>query len=217
MDVALYDMDKTITRAPTLLRWLVFWARREAPWRLLLLPLVAALGAAKLLGLRSRVEVKQGAQRLLMGGRVPRARVNARALEFAANLAANGLMPGAVRQLAADRAAGRTIVLATASFDYYVSAVAAALGIETVIATASAWDGDALLPRVAGDNCYGAAKAARFDDWAASNPYDRLRFYSDHVSDAPLFERADEPVAVTPSRGLRRLALERGWRVADWR
>ena len=44
-----------------------------------------------------------------------------------------------------------------------------------------------------------------------------LRFYSDHVSDAPMFERAAEPVAVSPSPALRRLATERGWPIRDWR
>jgi len=41
--------------------------------------------------------------------------------------------------------------------------------------------------------------------------------YSDHVSDVPLFAMADEPVAVSPSRSLRRLAMAQGWRAVDWR
>jgi phosphoserine phosphatase len=43
-----------------------------------------------------------------------------------------------------------------------------------------------------------------------------VRFYSDHASDAPVFEWADEPVAVNPHPRLRRLAAERGWAVEDW-
>ena len=43
-----------------------------------------------------------------------------------------------------------------------------------------------------------------------------IRFYSDHVSDAPVLEWADEPFAVNPSGALRRLAGKRGWPVLDW-
>jgi phosphoserine phosphatase len=43
-----------------------------------------------------------------------------------------------------------------------------------------------------------------------------VRFYSDHVSDRPVFEWADEAVAVNPDAKLRRLAAERGWAVEDW-
>jgi phosphoserine phosphatase len=43
-----------------------------------------------------------------------------------------------------------------------------------------------------------------------------VRFYSDHVSDRPAFEWADEPVAVNPHEKLRRLAEQRGWAIKDW-
>ena len=43
-----------------------------------------------------------------------------------------------------------------------------------------------------------------------------VRFYSDHASDAPVFEWADEAVAVNPHAKLARLAATRGWAVEDW-
>jgi phosphoserine phosphatase len=43
-----------------------------------------------------------------------------------------------------------------------------------------------------------------------------VRFYSDHASDAPVFEWADEPVAVNPHDRLEQMARERGWPVEDW-
>jgi phosphatidylglycerophosphatase C len=210
----IYDMDKTITRAPTYPRWLVYWAVREAPWRLALLPLAGVAGIGFRLGLVSRGTLKEIAQRLLMGDAVPRAAVEARAAGFAAQIVARGLMPGAVAQLAADRAEGCAIVIATASFAFYAHAIAAALGVDRVVATGSVWDGDVLRARIAGDNCYGAAKAAMVATAFSGERF--VRAYSDHVSDALLFALADDPVAVTPSRALRRLAAIRGWRVVDW-
>jgi phosphoserine phosphatase len=47
-----------------------------------------------------------------------------------------------------------------------------------------------------------------------------VRFYSDHISDLPVFELAvasgGEAVAANPSKALRALAVDRGWRVVDW-
>ena len=39
---------------------------------------------------------------------------------------------------------------------------------------------------------------------------------SAYASDAPVFEWADEAVAVNPHDRLKRLARERGWPVEDW-
>ncbi|RYF19068.1 MAG: HAD-IB family hydrolase, partial [Oxalobacteraceae bacterium] len=43
-----------------------------------------------------------------------------------------------------------------------------------------------------------------------------VRFYSDHVSDAPTFEWADEPLAVNAHGPLRLLAKAKGWPMPDW-
>jgi phosphatidylglycerophosphatase C len=215
MTRVIYDMDKTITRAPTYTRWLVYWACREAPWRLGLLPVAGVAGIGFRVGLLSRKRLKEIAQLLLMGDAAPRARVDRRAAGFARRIAGRGLMPGAVAQFAADRADGHEIVIATASHAFYASAIAAALGVDRIVATGSVWDGDRLRARIAGDNCYGPVKAVMV---AAAFPGERfVRAYSDHVSDAALFALADEPVAVTPSAALRRLAAVRKWRVVDWR
>ncbi len=215
MTRVIYDMDQTITRAATYTRWLIYWARREAPWRLALLPVAAIAGIGFRLGLVSRRRLKEFAQRLVMGDAAPRTKVESHAADFAAKVVARGLMPGAVAQIATDRSDGHEIVIATASFAFYAHAIASALGIDRVIATESTWDGDRLRAQIAGENCFGAAKAATV---VAAMPGARfVRAYSDHVSDAPLFALAAEPVAVTPSRALRRLAVERGWRIVDWR
>ena len=43
-----------------------------------------------------------------------------------------------------------------------------------------------------------------------------IRFYSDHASDAPVLEWADEPFAVNAHDELRRLGKQRGWTIVDW-
>ena len=216
--LSIFDMDRTITRRGTWSPWLVFWAAREAPWRLVLLPLAALFGAAYLAKLVSRARLKELNQALLMGDAAPCARVEAVARAFAVQLMARGVFPAALERIAADRAEGRRIVLATASCAFYVRAIADALGIADVVATASVWDGDRLRARLDGPNCYGQAKRAMVEAWLAEHALTAapIRFFSDHVSDVPMFERADEQVATTPSPKLRTVAQARGWPIVDW-
>ena len=216
--LSIFDMDRTLTRTGTWLPWLRFWLRHEAPWRGLLLPLLALAGLAYLAGAIDRGRLKEIAQRLVMGSAVARLRVEAAAAAYAGTVVAGNVFAGALAQLAADRAAGRRIVIATASNAYYARAIAARLGVADVVATEVVYDGDRLLPRLAGANCYGAAKLAQVEAWLAAEGLTGapLRFYSDHISDLPLFDRADERVAATPSPALRALATARGWRIIDW-
>lgn len=212
MRFAVYDMDLTITAKPTYTRWLIFWARAEAPWRLALLPVAGVAAVAYRFGLVSRGRLKAIAQTLLMGGTAPRGHVEMRATAFAESVA---IRPGALAQIAADRAEGLEVVIATASFAFYATAIAARLGVAIVIATESVWDNNRLRARLSGGNCYDAAKAMMVV--ARIGSANIVRAYSDHVSDAPLFALAAEAVAVNPSRGLGQLAVERGWRIVDWR
>ena len=74
--------------------------------------------------------------------------------------------------------------------------------------------------RIAGENCYGPAKLRMIAEWVDKSGlkgvHGHVRFYSDHASDAPVFEWCDEPVAVNPHGRLRRLAKQRGWAIEDW-
>ena len=215
--LSIFDMDRTITRTGTYTPWLLFWAAREAPWRLLFLPAVALYGVAYLAGVVSRGRLKELNQALLMG-RPRRDAVGRRAAEFAKSTVERNVLAGALQRLELERAAGRRIVLATASFAYYADAIAAGLGIADVVATRSLWAGDRLLPRIDGENCYDAAKLRMVEAWlAVEGVADApIRFFSDHVSDLPMFERADERIATTPSPKLRAVAAARGWAIVDW-
>ncbi len=216
--LSIFDMDRTITRTGTYTPWLLFWAAREAPWRLALLPLSALFGAAYLAKLITRARLKELNHALLMGSGAQRATVVRRAAQFAARTLERNVFAGAIARLAAERAGGRRIVLATASYAFYVEAIAARLGVADVIATGSVWDGDRLRPRLAGENCYGVAKRRMVEAWLAAAGLSGapMRFFSDHVSDAPMFELADERIATTPSPKLRAVAEARGWEIVDW-
>ena len=222
MIISIYDMDRTITRRGTWLPWLSFWLRTEAPWRVLLLPLLAIAALAYALRLIDRGRLKSLGQRLVMGRLVPRARVAKAAAAFAEQIVADDVFPDAIAAFAAARATGQLLVMATASNHFYVDAIAARLGFDAVIATRSRWHGETLAASLEGDNCYGDAKRSLVAAWLeihASVPAE-LRFYSDHLSDLPSFEmieaRGGIAVAVNPSPALRAEAGRRGWQIVDW-
>lgn len=219
--IAIYDMDKTITRRPTWTPFLLSSAWHFARWRLIFVPVLALLVVGYAARLVSRAGLKEAAQYLMIGRATDARRVRAMADRFADRLTASGLFPQALAQMADDRAAGCRLVLATASFDFYVRAIAERLGVDDVIATGSASSPSGqVLAKIAGENCYGPAKLAMIRDWMAHTHIDRdathIRFYSDHVSDSPTLAWADEAVAVNPHPPLRALALAKGWAIRDW-
>lgn len=220
-EIAIYDMDRTITRSGTFTAFLVFWAWHRAPWRLLLLPLAGLNGLAYFAGFITRKRVKELNQLLLMGRRVERSRLQPIVEAYARHVVETGSYKEAFAQIAADKAAGRRVVLATASHAFYVEAIARRLGVAEIIATRSVWDSRGRLTwRIAGQNCYGSGKLDMVKGWFADHRIDRaktrVRFYSDHASDAPVFEWSDDRFATNASARLRDMARERGWQMIDW-
>jgi HAD superfamily hydrolase (TIGR01490 family) len=220
-EIAIYDMDRTITRTGTYTPFLIHAALHRAPWRLLLLPvaLLAMLGyACKLM---TRARLKEINQSLLLGRHIAPAALAPLTASFAERVWQLNTLPGALRQIEEDRAAGRRLVLATASYRLYVEAIAAKLRFDDVIATNSIIGIDArVTAKIDGENCYGPAKLRMIQSWFKAEGIDRsrvrVRFYSDHASDAPVMEWADEPFAANPSAKMRALAGKRNWPVVDW-
>lgn len=217
--LAIYDMDQTITRRPTWTPFLRAWTRAR-PTRLIGLAATAGPAVQYLAGRIDRAGLKEKTQRLVMGPGADAVEVERIAARFARKIADSGIFPEARARIAADRAAGYRVVIATASYDFYVRPIAAAFGIDDVIATPGTVARGRLLPRIAGENCYGPAKLRMIGAWMADQGIARgdahIRFYSDHVSDAPTLEWADEAFAVNPHGPLRTMAATRGWTVIDW-
>lgn len=220
MDLAIYDMDRTVTRRATYTPFLLHCAVRRAPWRLVFVPIVAASMLSYVLKLIDRARLKEINHRLLLGHVHPRD-LKPLVDSFAGRQLMRNVRPGALEAMARDRADGRRLVLATASYRLYADAIADRLGFDDVIGTGSIIGLDERVhAKIDGDNCYGPAKLKMIADWVEKSglkgKHGHVRFYSDHVSDAPAFEWADEAVAVNPHGKLRRLAEQRGWRIEDW-
>jgi HAD superfamily hydrolase (TIGR01490 family) len=220
--LAIYDMDRTITAAPTWTRFLLHAARRRALWRLALFPIAVLAALAYLLKWIDRAGLKQFSHRLLLGHSLSPKQIEQVAEGFAAREAEHGVLHGARDRIAQDRAAGYRLVMATASHSYYAAGIARRLGFDDVVATqARRSDSGDILSLLDGENCYGPAKLVMVEAWMAGQGIERrdchIRAYSDHVSDAPLLAWADEPFAVNAHAKLTRLARAKGWPLLDWR
>ena len=220
-DLAIYDMDRTVTRRATYTPFLLHCAIRRAPWRLLFLPFVLLSMIAYAARLIDRARLKEVNHRLLLGAQIHPRELAPLVESFAEAQLATNVRPGARRAIARDKSEGRRVVLATASYRLYADAIATRLGFDDVIGTGSVTGlDDRVHAKIAGENCYGPAKMRMIADWVERSglkgAHGHVRFYSDHVSDQPAFEWSDEPVAVNPHGKLRRLAEQRGWAVEDW-
>lgn len=220
--IAFYDMDKTVTRSPTWTRFLLHAARKRAPWRLALFPAAGVAGLGYMLGLTDRSGLKRFTQRLMVGKALSEDAMAALAREFARDVVADDVLAAARARIAADKAEGYRLVLATASHRYYAAEIAKLLGFDDCIATNASRDPQGLiLPAIEGENCYGPAKLRMILAFLRDQGLERqdlyVRAYSDHVSDAPMLEWADEAFAVNAHGPLAALAKERGWTELDWR
>jgi HAD superfamily hydrolase (TIGR01490 family) len=220
-ELAIYDMDRTVTRRATYTTFLVHCAVRRAPWRLIFLPLVILSMLAYVARFIDRAALKEINHRLLLGGQIHPRNLKPLVDSFADKQVESNVRPGARVAIARDKSEGRRVVLATASYRLYADAIAERLGFDDVIGTGSIIGLDErVYAKISGENCYGPAKLRMIADWVEksglSGKHGHVRFYSDHVSDAPAFEWADEAVAVNPHGKLRRLAAQRGWAIEDW-
>ncbi|MDP9416111.1 MAG: HAD-IB family phosphatase [Pseudomonadota bacterium] len=220
--LAIYDMDKTITRKATYTPFLVHAALRLGPWRLLTLPLVCLSVLAYAVRLIDRARLKEINYLLLVGRGVAPDRLEPVIQSFADRQMATNIMPGARASIAADRAAGRRLVMATASYRIYAAAIAERLGFKDVIATATSLDAEGrIIARIEGSNCYGDSKLAMIQAWLEREGLMRdavhIRFYSDHVSDAVVHRWSDEAVAANAHDRLLQVAHAEGWEIVDWR
>ncbi len=220
-DLAIYDLDRTVTRRATYTPFLVHCALRRAPWRLLSAPLVVGSMLAYLARAIDRGRLKEINHRLLLGRAIHPRDLKPLVDSFADATVAQNIRPGAPKSIARDKREGRRLVLATASYRLYADAIADRLGFDDVIGTGSVTGLDERVhSRIFGENAYGDAKLRMIAAWVEKSglkgKHGHVRFYSDHASDAPTFEWSDEPVAVNPHARLARLAIRRGWAIEDW-
>ena len=211
---AIFDLDRTLTRHPTWVRFIYRTNRHRVAFRVQI-PVLALFALGHKLGLIDRSAIKTRFMSTL--GWAGRAAIEQAGRAFAQAEIRSGLREGACALIERHRDAGHRLYLATAASDFIAEPIGDALGFDGVICTRTSWpDRAGLAPRLDGANCYGDEKRRRVMAAHAAGLLPRpLHIYSDHVSDLDLLRLADQGVATNPSRALRCVARRHGLAIMD--
>ena len=212
--IAIYDLDKTILTKPSFTPFLIYAAKHtgKALWWRAPLWLLALTGYK--LKLYGRKPMKQFGLRLFVGRQIP-ADI---AKKFADSVIPSKMQRGAAAAIARDRAAGKMLVIATAAPEFYATEIGALLQFDIVMATRHRQtDARAYLSQFDGENCYGPEKLKRVQEWLAGAGLKRnqchICFYSDHPSDGPMLNWADDAILVAEGHKMQAIADENGWQM----
>jgi phosphatidylglycerophosphatase C len=189
-----FDFDGTITSKDTLR---LFLTRVRGPVDLAsaFLRHAPRLGLA-LRGGAARDRAKQLICQEVLGG-LDRHQVEAAAAETARVVRASLIRPDAQARIRWHQAEGHRVIVVSASFEAYVVPVAAALGIDEVIATKWEVDpaSDTLTGRLDGLNVRGEAKVTLLEDHLGGRC--ALAYaYGNSAGDTAMLARAEHPVRV---------------------
>ncbi|WP_370617338.1 HAD family hydrolase [Mumia sp. Pv 4-285] len=123
----------------------------------------------------------------------------------------------AVELISAHHAAGRDVVIVSASGSEVVDPIGAMLGADHVIATRLV-EAEGVYTGEIEMYAYGENKAAGIRDLAEEQGYDLAESYaySDSETDVPMLAEVGHPFVVNPDKTLRRVATEEGWPVLEF-
>jgi len=116
------------------------------------------------------------------------------------------------------RSHGKDLVaIITATNRFLTEPIAAAFGVEHLIATEPQIEHGRFTGDVVGAPCIREGKIEHLERWLAARnktlgDFPESWFYSDSINDLPLLERVTHPVAVDPDIALEKISRDRGWR-----
>ena len=212
--LVVFDLDGTLTRRDTYLRYVVGFLARH-PWRifrLLHLPWVVGMFYS---GMLDNTQLKERVLRAFLRG-TRRAELRRWTTVFVDKLLARGMRREALAVLEKHRQHGDLLVLLSASLDVYVEELGKRLGFDHVICTAAHWEGDRLSGRLLSLNCHGEEKVRRLGELRKRCGGMRLVAYADHHSDIPLLRLADAGILVNGTRKAKQLAVQTGLERRVW-
>jgi HAD superfamily hydrolase (TIGR01490 family) len=214
VQLAVFDLDGTITRRDTLLPYVMGFPTSTSRK---LLGLLVFLGPLFLfaIGRRDHGQLKSAFIRSILGGET-RARIQAWTAKFVPALLGQGVYADALSTTARHRQDGARLVLMSASTDLYVPAIGAALGFDEVICTGVRWNGDRLDGHLTTPNRRGTEKTRCFEELRQTHPGLTTAAYGNAASDLDHLRLADQPLLVNASASARRKAAKLGIPTAHW-
>ncbi len=215
MDIAVFDLDGTITRHDTLVHFLAGFASRRPGRALGLWRSPVALGRY-LAGGGDRGALKASLIRYLLGG-LDRASIDAWAEEFCLEILPGLINPGALPVIEYHRTKGHRLVLLSASVDLYVPRIANSLGFHSALCTELTWREGRLEAQLASPNRRGEEKLACLRQLRTQHPGARIAAYGNAASDLAHLVEADTGCLVNAPVALQSQAKALQLAYQDWR
>lgn len=214
--IVVFDLDGTITRYDTYVRFLLYVIRQK-PLKLVRLPLLSIDVLRHKLGSQSNTWLKKRFLRALLAGH-DQETINAWAMSFSQQVVESGLYEDAIACVEQHQSSGVELVLLSASLDIYVQTMGEMLGFNHVICTRTTWNGNVLGNELDGGNCYGNIKLERINQWLESRTNKTiLAAYGDHESDFPMLKIAQQGIVVNPDEKLRLKAINNQLAHVNWK
>lgn len=130
------------------------------------------------------------------------------------------IRPGARAEIEKCRKQGMKVILASASFKPITTAIVKELGFDGNVSTIMEEKNGHYTGKVLGVPCQGREKLRLLiqlcNDRYGEGGWQLQNAYSDHYSDLPMLEMAENPIIVDPDGMLKRIAKERNWPIVDW-
>ena len=199
----IFDLDRTITTFGTYAPFLVYYAFRHNPFRLLYIPIIIFQMILYLLKLIDRKRLKTTMFDLLIG-RPAKSDLVSTAEAYVDHTLRKNVYAGALITIHDWRDKRALLVLATASYDWLAEIFAKRLGFDRVVATRSVEKQGYIIAGINGENCYGNEKLAMvtaaigaLDDLISAGH--EVWVYTDHHSDISLLAKSSHPVGINPT------------------
>ena len=204
VQLAVFDLDGTITRRDTLLPYVMGFPL-STPRKLL--GVLVFLGPLILfaIGRRDHGQLKSAFIRSVLAGQT-RSRIEAWTAQFVPALLKQGVFADALSTITRHKQEGALLVLMSASTDLYVPAIGAALGFDEVICTGVKWNGERLDGHLTTPNRRGTEKTRCFEALRTAHPGLTTAAYGNAGSDLDHLRLADQPLLVNGSVSARREA-----------
>jgi len=130
------------------------------------------------------------------------------------------LVPEMVKKVNEHKKQGHYLVIVSGSIRYYLEPVAKDLGFDNIISTELEIGSDGLLTgRPIGKICLNDYKRELAEKLAEKEEFDLPNSfaYGDSESDIPLLQMVGNPIAVQPSRKLKKIAIKNNWQIINYR
>ncbi len=117
------------------------------------------------------------------------------------------------------RQQGDYLLIITSTNLFVTGPIAAALGVDDILASEPEILNDRYTGEVVGTPCYQEGKVTRLKQWLQnySGDLSGSYFYSDSINDLPLLQQVDKPIAVDPDDKLRQHAESCDWPIISLR